>query len=113
MSCKYSTSSEAQCPCDLRSHQLAKPLFPLGRIVATRAVLSHLEHHGIAADLYLKRHVIGDWGTVPAEDAQANCLAVERHARILSSYPTVGGLTIWVITEADRSATTPLFPDEY
>jgi hypothetical protein len=113
MFCKYSTSSESRGTCGVREHQPSKPLFPLGRIVATRAAVSHLEHHGIAADLYLKRHVTGDWGIVPAADARANRLAVEHPARILSSYRTAGGLTLWIITEADRSATTLLFPEEY
>jgi hypothetical protein len=113
MSCKCSTSSDSHCPNGWRANQLLRPLFPLGRTVATRAVMAHLDEHGIAAMSYLKRHVTGDWGTVPPEDARANCLAVERHARILSSYRTAGGLTLWIITEADRSATTLLFPEEY
>lgn len=96
----------------LRSLQPARPLFRLGQIVATRAVLTHLEHHGIAADPYLKRHVSGDWGMVPLEDARANCLAIEHGARILSSYD-IAGTRVWIITEADRSVTTLLFPEEY
>lgn len=113
MSCKCSPPSESHCPNRWRANQPLRPLFPLGRIVATRAALTHLEHHGIAADQYLKRHVTGDWGIVPPDDARANGRAVEHRARILSSYPTAGGLTLWVITEADRSATTILFPEEY
>ncbi|MBN3803186.1 hypothetical protein GXB81_08980 [Paraburkholderia sp. Ac-20336] len=96
----------------LSSRQLARPLFRLGRIVATRGVLTHLEHHGIAADPYLKRHVSGDWGMVPSEDARANCLAIEHGARILSRYE-IAGTRIWIITEADRRVTTLLFPEEY
>jgi hypothetical protein len=91
---------------------LPRPLFRLGQIVATRGVLGHLEHHGIAADTYLKRHLSGDWGMVPPEDAKANSLAIEFGSRILSSYD-VAGKRIWIITEADRSATTLLFPEEY
>nr|WP_242431757.1 hypothetical protein [Burkholderia ambifaria] len=92
--------------------QPALPLFRLGKIVATRGVLTHLEHHGIAADQYLKRHMCGDWGMVPPEDARANCLAVQHGTRILSTYD-IGGRRVWVITEADRSVTTLLFPEEY
>jgi hypothetical protein len=96
----------------LRALQPARPLFRLGQIVATRDVLAHLGHHSIATDPYLKRHVCGDWGMVPPEDARANCLAVQHGARILSSYD-IGGKRVWVITEADRSVTTLLFPEEY
>lgn len=88
------------------------PLFPLGQIVATRGVLMHLEREGIAADPYLNRHVRGDWGDVPAEDADANRYAVLVGARILSSYQ-IAGERVWIITEADRSVTTLLFPHEY
>jgi hypothetical protein len=113
MSCKSSTSSESHCLNGWRVNQPLGPLFPLGRMAATRAVMAHLDEHGIHAMSYLKRHVSGDWGTVHPDDARANCMAVERHARILSSYRTAGGLTLWIITEADRSATTLLFPEEY
>lgn len=95
-----------------RSLQTPLPLFRLGQIVATRGVLKHLEHHGIQADPYLRRHVRGDWGNVPPEDALANERAVEHGARILSSYEAAGQ-RVWVITEADRSVTTLLFPSEY
>ncbi|KVN14108.1 hypothetical protein WT09_16820 [Burkholderia stagnalis] len=92
--------------------QTPSPRFRLGRIVATRGVLKHLERHGIQADPYLRRHVCGDWGDVPPEDALANERAVEHGARILSSYE-VAGRPVWLITEADRSVTTLLFPSEY
>ena len=112
MSSNCSTSNGPNQPGRPRSLQPAQPLFQLGQIVATRGVLAHLEHHGIAADAYLKRHVSGDWGMVPAEDAKANCLAFQYGARILSSYD-LAGKRVWIITEADRSVTTLLFPEEY
>lgn len=95
-----------------RSLQAPPPRFRLGMIVATRGVLRHLEHHGVQADPYLRRHVRGEWGDVPPEDALANERAVEHGARILSSYD-VAGQRVWIITEADRSVTTLLFPSEY
>lgn len=88
------------------------PLFPLGRVVATRGVLMHLEREGIATDPYLDRHMRGDWGDVPSEDAEANRYAIVVGARILSSYQ-IAGERVWIITEADRSVTTLLFPSEY
>ena len=95
-----------------RSLQTPLPLFRVGRIVATREVLKHLEMQGIQADPYLRRHVRGDWGDVPPEDGLANERAVKEGSRILSSYE-VAGRKVWLITEADRSVTTLLFPSEY
>lgn len=112
MPCNCSVSPDPGRLDEQRSLQAARPLFRLRQIVATRGVLAHIEHHGIAADPYLKRHVCGDWGMVPPEDANANCLAVQHGARILSSYD-IAGKRVWIITEADRSVTTLLFPEEY
>lgn len=88
------------------------PLFPMGQVVATPAVADHFAAHGVSPLDYLSRHVRGDWGDVQPEDAAANQASIERGTRILSSY-TVASDTVWVITEADRSYTTLLFPSEY
>ena len=88
------------------------PRFALGQVVATPAVLEHLERHGVNASEYLNRHVRGDWGEVPQDDAAENEFAVTRRLRLLSSY-TIAGERIWVITEADRSSTCLLYPSEY
>ncbi len=66
----------------------------------------------------LSRHVRGDWGDPDEEDKETNNLALKEGTRLLSAYdddrfPKNGVATIWIITEADRSATTILFPDEY
>jgi hypothetical protein len=60
----------------------------------------------------VRRHLSGDWGEVDWEDAKANDDAVKWSERILSSY-RVNGEKLWVLTEADRSATTVMTPDEY
>ena len=88
------------------------PLFSLGQIVATPAVLKHLTAHGVHPQPCIRRHQCGDWGDVPPEDAQENDFSVLNGFRILSSYE-VAGERVWIITEADRSATTLLFPSEY
>ena len=59
------------------------------------------------------KHVRGEWGDLDAEDAEANRTALLDGARILSSYKTRLGDAIWVITEADRSSTCLLLPEEY
>lgn len=87
------------------------PKFPLGQVVATSGVSDTVPRDEIIAAL--ERHVIGDWGTVCAEDVHANNRALSRGTRIISTYDTESGHKIWIITEADRSSTTVLFPDEY
>ncbi len=89
-------------------------LFPLGRVVATPGALELLEATGADPLRLLQRHVSGDWGEVPTEDARENELSVREGFRILSSYPVGNdGSKVWIITEADRSSTCLLLPDEY
>ena len=88
-------------------------LFPLGDLVATRGALSVLEKNGVVPMRLVSRHIKGDWGDVPRDDAAANTDALRIGARLLSSYELPDGTRIWIITEADRSATTLLLPEEY
>lgn len=92
---------------------LSRMLFPLGRVVATHGALEALGESGEEPQLFLSRHVTGDWGEVDAEDKAANILALITGERLLSSYQTSQGTPLWVITEADRSSTCLLLPDEY
>jgi len=87
--------------------------FPLGRVVATPGALRALEKAEQLPAEFLDRHVNGDWGDVPEDDKQENEFSVEHGFRILSAYTTSAGDRIWIITEADRSATTILLPSEY
>ncbi len=87
--------------------------FPLGQIVATPGALDALEHAQQAPIEFLRRHVAGDWGDVDAEDKALNDQALLDGTRLLSSYRTSKGQAIWVITEADRSSTTILLPEDY
>ena len=90
-----------------------KALFPLGQVVATPGALEALKDARQEPIEFLRRHVAGDWGEVPPEDAQENELSVEQGFRILSAYTLSSSVKIWLITEADRSATTLLLPEEY
>ena len=87
--------------------------FELGQIVATPAALAALERAGQTATELLARHARGDWGELSTEDAKANDDAVVNIERILSSYSLVDDTKIWIITEADRSVTTILLPEDY
>ena len=95
----------------MSASNLFAPAFPLGEVVATPGVAVLIEN-GLMVDLYLSRHQAGDWGDVHADDAQANTDGVAAGDRLLSAYETPFG-RIWIITEADRSSTTLLLPDEY
>ena len=85
---------------------------PLGRVVATPGALETIL--GARADPfdYVARHASGDWGDLCASDRRQNEIALRHSMRVLSSYE-VGGGRIWVITEAHRSVTTILLPEEY
>jgi hypothetical protein len=91
-----------------------KALFPLGLIVSTPGAIQALTDEGCGTTDLLVRHVSGDWGEVDEHDEAENDFAVTRTLRILSSYRlTRTNARIWVITEADRSVTTLLLPEEY
>ena len=85
---------------------------PLGRVVATPGALKLLSEAGEDAFDYLARHAAGDWGDLCAFDRRQNQIAQRDGYRVLSSYEVPAG-RVWIITEADRSVTTILLPEEY
>ena len=87
--------------------------FPLGQIMATPAALEALRQSQQSAIEFVLRHASGDWGDLSQSDQRQNEWAVVHGARILSVYHTRQGCCLWVITEADRSATTIVLPDDY
>lgn len=90
-----------------------QPLFSLGRVVATPGALQALAAAGQSPTEFLDRHVRGQWGELCEGDQKANDQALLDGTRILSAYKTDQGIRIWVITEANRSSTCILLPDEY
>lgn len=90
-----------------------KPLFRLGRVVATPGALDLLTQSGQMPFEFLVRHQRGDWGECTPQDARRNNLSVKHGFRILSIYSASNGEKLWIITEADRSSTCLLTPDEY
>ena len=77
----------------------------------TRAAQAALQPHEVAASI--ARHARGDWGELCDEDVAANEQALKDGGRLLSAYKATSGTKFWVITEADRSATTVLLPEDY
>jgi hypothetical protein len=89
------------------------PLFPLGQIVATPGALAALGRAQQPPTSFLARHASGDWGELEPADVAENQYSIAHGFRLLSSYQTNAGEKLWIITEADRSATTLLLPEEY
>ncbi len=86
----------------------------LGRVLATPGALRALSEAGEDPLRLLVRHAAGDWGNLDAQDRRENERSLKNGWRVLSSYPFgEGGAKVWVITEADRSVTTILLPEEY
>ncbi len=91
-----------------------KPLFTLGHVVATPGALAAIGVSGDDLSTYLRRHQSGDWGEIDAHDRKENKLALEQGFRLMSVYTlSITGAKIWIITEADRSSTCILLPEEY
>lgn len=107
-----------------------KPLFSLGRVMATPGAIELLSLTETDARLLLLRHVSGNWGEIHPDDVAVNADSLAHGGRLMSVYrlplrgtagttdtaPPVGDLTddrLWIITEADRSVTTLLLPEEY
>ena len=87
--------------------------FELGQIRATPGALKAIQESGEDALSFFARHARGDWGVVYAADKDANDRALIDGERLVSAYILKSGEKIWLISEADRSASTFLLPDEY
>jgi len=85
--------------------------FPAGRLFATPGALEALSQADIQEAI--RRHLAGDWGDVSHTDRAENEAALRNGDRLLSAYRTSAGQRFWVLTEADRSVTTVLLPEEY
>ena len=91
--------------------QFTRALFRLGQILSTPNALNKLTQDDILTAI--RRHQAGDWGDVDDHDRQANDRALTEGTRLFSVYHTATGLKFWLITEADRSVTTVLMPEDY
>ncbi len=86
--------------------------FP-GVLVITPGALEAFKRTGEGIEPFLTRHLRGDWGNLDTHDWKENEYSLRYSFRLLSSYALQDGTAIWMITEADRSATTILLPAEY
>ena len=85
--------------------------FPLGQIVITPNALGKLASDEILNAL--NRHAQGDWGDLDKDDKMENDIALKKGFRILSAYTSTDGIKFWIITEAPRTLTTILLPEDY
>ena len=83
----------------------------LGRTVITPNAMTTLDPDSVQQAL--SRHAVGDWGDLSPEDRQENDLSAREGFRILSAYTDSSGIKFWILTEADRSSTTVLLPEDY
>lgn len=108
------TGQAAACPNDsFPTSGSATPLLPLGQVLATPGALELLRSLKLTPLQFVLRHMGGDWGDVCEEDRQANAEALAHGARVVSVYVLGPTQRLWIITEADRSSTTLLLPEEY
>lgn len=87
--------------------------FNAGSIFATTGARELMFRAGLSKQALLRRHLRGDWGDVDGHDRAVNDRALARGGRLVSVYTANVGERLYVITEADRSATTLLLPSEY
>ncbi len=87
--------------------------FALGETFITPGAQEALDMAGQTPIQFLRRHMSADWGEISEDDARENEVSLKDGFRLLSAYRTTKGQKIWIITEADRSATTILLPSEY
>jgi hypothetical protein len=88
-----------------------RPRFPLGEVVMTENAMRMLRDDEVG--MALANHTHGDWGDVCPEDRAENERALAEGGRLFSVYHDGSGVKFWIITEADRRATTVLLPDDY
>ena len=95
------------------NHQASVARFALGQTFITPGAEDALQIAGQTAIEFLRRHMSCDWGELSEDDIAENELSLKQGFRLLSNYRTGKGQQLWIITEADRSATTVLLPSEY
>ncbi|MGE3779533.1 MAG: hypothetical protein AB7F89_20255, partial [Pirellulaceae bacterium] len=96
----------------VNDHEKPRPVsFDLGQVLITPAAMTAIPAEKVQAAL--ARHAAGDWGVIDEHDRRENELALASGFRLFSVYELKDGIRFWIITEADRSATTVLLPEDY
>ena len=95
----------------MSAHTVPIAKFKLGRIMVTPNALTSITQEEILVGI--QRHQAGDWGDVTPESRVANDHALKAGMRIRSAYLSACGIPFWILTEADRSKSTVLLPQDY
>lgn len=98
---------------DAKQATQASTLFPLGQIMLTPGAIDALNEAGQMPHEFIERHAKLEQGELSEDDYKENLFSADKHLRIFSAYQTARNAKLWIITEADRSATTILLPSEY
>ena len=88
-----------------------KRVVAMGQLVMTRGALDALDKKSVVKAI--QRHRQGDWGELDPEDSKLNDQCLQEGGRLLSAYHDANDTKFWIITEADRSSTCVLLPEEY
>ena len=94
---------------------ITSKFFNMGQLVTTKSIndlMAVEQKFVVEVTVALQRYAVKDWGNLNDEDKETNDFALESGERLLGAYETCKG-KIWIITEADRTVTTILFPEEY
>ena len=94
---------------------ITSKFFNMGQVVTTRTIndlMAAEQKFAVEVTVALQRYAVKDWGNLNDEDKETNDVTLEYGERLLGAYETCKG-KIWIITEADRTVTTILFPEEY
>jgi hypothetical protein len=105
--------SAANLTTTTKANPTSLPRFPLGRVFMTPGAIDALEEAGQSPQEFISRHARLEQGELSDEDHKENLFSVDKNLRIFSAFKTTKGVKIWLISEADRSSTTLLLPEEY
>lgn len=89
-----------------------KSKFELGKLVITPNAHRLLSKHYLQADMFIAKHIVGDWGDLAEEDKKTNDDALLNNGQLFSSYRLPDDNMLLVVTEENRSVTTVLLPSD-
>lgn len=90
--------------------------FQPGELVVTSSIAEMMTENGKFGNFVVasyQRYLKCDWGDMCTEDKKLNKKSLKTNQSLHGVYRYSDDITIWIITEWDRSKTTILLPHEY